>query len=236
MVNPEPETIRLSDRDEQILAHVRRYRITTQEVARRLFYPDHTREAVKNRLHRLRRAGYLAAGPLDAQRSYYRLTPHAAAALFGETDKIAAAPGVQALTQAYAMLSLCCLGNTRHERIMASEFQAQYPELIAPGLTLRFYYRDSEGDTQRIGLMLLGLSQDYVRVLRKARQAIQRRFQAAAWRERILSDGFTIAIVTEKQHKADRIEQAIADDQRLHMVQFWRVEAREDLIQLRPHP
>ena len=59
----------LTERDEEILRHVARYRLTTTEALRRLFFPDAKPGGEKNVLRRLT-GEYLQPQPLYGKRVY----------------------------------------------------------------------------------------------------------------------------------------------------------------------
>lgn len=216
----------------RVLAHVRRYRITTQQAVQRLFYPEGDDEAVKARIHRLRRAGLITSSPLTHRMNYYQLAPRAAAAVFGELAEKQRPPGVQSIADLYTILSFCCLGPQHFERYTTQEFEQAFPDLVSAGLPSRFYYRDANPDRERIGFLLPAINTDYRRVLRKCRHIFRRRYEMAAWRRLIEEDGFAIAIVVPRPEKAVRIREALEAQPDPIALKFWRLEVRDDLRQL----
>lgn len=94
--------VQLQKRDLQILTHVGTFRLTTVDTLKQLFFPQAREDALKSCLRRLRN-GFLVAEPLDAKRSYYRLTRRAAR-LLGFPREVAKPLGRQAKLERYALL------------------------------------------------------------------------------------------------------------------------------------
>jgi len=238
VVNPPTDPrFGLTALDMQILEHVRRFGMTTQEVAHHLFYADATLEAAKSRLRRLREKGWLATADLSARtpdlrakRSYYHLTPQALERLFARPAKYGKAQGPQALFEAYGILLFCCMRSIPRYRFMRSEFEQAYPDLSRPGLPARLYYRDIEDEQERIGYIYVHRSAHCRRVVRKCREVVAKRFRIPAWARRINQEGIVIAIVTSAPQSARQIAEAIYRE-KWHQVRF-RIEAWQDLLEL----
>ena len=107
--------LRIRKRDMQILQHVAKFRMTTQDALHARFFAGQQRDAVKSTLRRLCGAGpqgyFLKAEPLDARRVYYRLTPRATQ-LLGLADDLARPLGIQARIRRYAILWLMCIDDS----------------------------------------------------------------------------------------------------------------------------
>ncbi|MBK8183340.1 MAG: hypothetical protein IPK63_10800 [Candidatus Competibacteraceae bacterium] len=93
----------LTERDEEILKHVTRYRLTTTESLTPLVFPDAKPGGEKNVLRAFDER-YLQPQPLYGKRVYYQLTPVAAKAL-GETGGKRHPFGPQALVRLYGVLA-----------------------------------------------------------------------------------------------------------------------------------
>jgi hypothetical protein len=230
MVNqPVKAPIALTGTDEAILAHVRRFRMTTQEVVHRLFYPGRDPDVVKSSLRRLRDGGHLASATLYQQRRYYHLTPRAARVLFGEKDKVARPFGEQALPRAYGILAFCCLREPTRTKYTTAEFEKTFPQLVAPGLPSSWYYRDEDGTHNRLGFIQVDHGAHHRRIVSKCHAVIRRRMEFDTWRTLITADRFVIAIVTARQRKADRIQETLREE--LQTVKF-RIELVPELVNL----
>src|SRR5262245_60806711 len=68
----------LQERDQEILDHVMRYRLTTPEVLHRLFFSDSERNAVTKVTSRLCQNEFLQSHVLYASHTYFTLAPQGA--------------------------------------------------------------------------------------------------------------------------------------------------------------
>ena len=118
----------LQERDVQILKHVYRYRVSTNEVLYRLFFPDakNTESVRRVVTRRLVDRGYLDRGELRGNRRYYHLTT-TATKHFGWSDEMAKI-GTQTLPEVYATLLYCCTGETIYRRFTREEFRESFSE------------------------------------------------------------------------------------------------------------
>ena len=222
----------LTERDEEILKHVARYRLTTTEALRRLFFPDAKPGGEKNVLRRLT-GEYLQPQPLYGKRVYYQLTP-AAAKTLGETEESATPFGPQALVRLYGVLAFCCLGKTVRPVFTRTEFiQAfsQFADLLDLGQN--HFYLDSDGRTARLGQILVEQGGEYQRLLNKCRKLIDRGRELPGFQEIIADELFVIAIVIAEDSKREMLHVQL----RKNPLPVWcRVEVVSDLGNLMPHP
>jgi len=222
----------LTERDEEILKHVARYRLTTTEALRRLFFPDAKPGGEKNVLRRLT-GEYLQPQPLYGKRVYYQLTPTAAKTL-GETEESATPFGPQALVRLYGVLAFCCLGNTVKPVFTRTEFiQAfsRFADLLDLGQN--HFYLDSDGRTVRLGQILVEQGGEYQRLLNKCRKLIDRGRELPGFQEIIADELFVIAIVLAEDSKREMLQAQL----RKNPLPVWcRVEVVSDLGNLMPHP
>ena len=90
-------------------------------------------------LHQLCHAGFLGQAPLYHNRRYFFLDARGAAAVAEELPEgVTRQPygplSERAKIKNYAMLTFCCLGNHRPQRLSPADFTAHFPDLVRPGL------------------------------------------------------------------------------------------------------
>jgi uncharacterized protein (DUF433 family) len=152
--------------------HLYRFRITTEQVTARLLFEDDSEKA-HDYLSRLVESDELLCRSLYDTTLCYELAPSSFARIserFGNTTTTW--PGSLAgrpLVRACGMLSFCCLGKTRRERITPQELTEHYPELssFVHGGTLQYYV---DGDS--LGLCLVDTGQHYQRLIRKSQELV----------------------------------------------------------------
>lgn len=228
--NAATQDLKLTERDVEILGHIRRFRMTTSDVLHRLFFKGNEIDAVKSWVRRLRDADYLQTADLITPRKYLYLRPKAVRKLYGESGKMAKALGVFALARQFGILSFCCLGETAHRKLTVFEFKDMFPSLADNSLPKDFYYVDKSGATQRLGFIYVDHGCANERIYQRYRHIVAQRYRIAAWRQEVIEpDRFTVAIVTAKPEKKKRIEEVFAE--RKPMVPYC-VEAVPDLIHL----
>lgn len=119
------------NRDELILAHIARYRITTVEMLSRAFAlsPDAASKALSRRAPR-----FVLSFPFVHPRVYYGLTT-AGTRLAKVSPKLALSKplGRQALARAYAVLAFCCAGEPQRHRLTEPELREDFPALFEDG-------------------------------------------------------------------------------------------------------
>lgn len=197
--------IQLQPRDEDILEHVRRYRITTLDVLHRELFTGKGRDAVTSTLRRLRSANLLTTEELKPPRyRYYRLTKEAARS-FGLSVGFGMPLGEQALPSRYAMLCYCCLGSERRQVLTADEFKEEFPDCDSATLPKEPYYLDTEGVVPRLAFVSVDLGADAGRIIRKCRKFVGERMKQAGFRELIKDDAFLITILTARKRKQSTI-------------------------------
>lgn len=228
---------RLTDRQTEILAHIRAFRMSTFEVLHRLFFEDNEPEAVKSFVHRLREAGYLDTADLIYPRKYVYVTPMTVRRLFGESGKGAKPLGVYALARQFATLSFCCLGDTIQRKLTATEFREKFPTLSDNTLPKDFYYVDKDTSPQRLGFIYVDHGgSDPRRIYQRYRRIVTQRFRFPAWRQEVIDrDRFIVAVITAKEERKKRIEEAFAEHQAVradNRLVSHRIEVVPDLIHL----
>ena len=200
------------------------------EAVRKLYFPDAADEtAAVKVLSRLRRGRFLNARDLYPRRKYWTLTAAAARAR-GLNPKIARPLGYDALARAFGALAFCCLGEAPRSRFTPHEFRERFPSLYKPGPGASWYYVDEDDEgRKRLGLILVDKGGGYRRIARKCLDRTRQRLEIPAFRDVIVQDGFTIAVVTAWEEKKRFIEQALSDYDLYATV---RIEVHPELAQL----
>ena len=203
----------LTKRDEDILTHIATYRITVPEILGPLFFSEADRSAMTKVLSRLTRAGYLERRDLYPPKKYWTLSPAAATArgLTSEFSNI----GPQALAQAYATLYYCCSppSSVSRRHITRLELLSDRPQFAIKGLPSQDYFLETEGETTRLGLLIVDHGANYFRVLRKCRTATQKRYAHDAFRALIDQNRFIVGIATYHEKKRERMQTALNDNE-----------------------
>lgn len=195
----------LTERDGQILSHVARYRVTTAEILRRLFFAQAKPQAEKNVIRRLV-GDYLQPSPLYARKVYYQLTPTAARAL-GQSEELATPFGPQALLRLYGVLAFCCLGERIWQALTRAEFTQAFPEFAESlDLTQNHYYLDHDGSTARLGHIVVDQGGEYQRLIGKCRRFIERARDIPGLKEIVASDLLVTALVVGEEAKGERLK------------------------------
>ncbi len=208
MARSAERTVRLTGRDEAILDHLRRYRITTIEALHRLFWgPTTTPNAVSQVLARL---GAYVRGVDVGNRSFYQLTPEAARES-GEDEDFAKFPGATSLARHYAMLEYCCLGDVRREHITARELRENFPSCDGRGIARNAYFHTFEAPA-KMGWLEVDCGNHAATRAKKCRKQFAKRYEAEGLRFRQLADAgqFGIALVTSSAGKKQALERALA--------------------------
>ncbi|MBU0716955.1 MAG: hypothetical protein KJ749_01795 [Planctomycetes bacterium] len=205
--------LQLTERDSEILAHIRCFRMSTYEVLHRLFFEGNELDAVKSWVRRLRDAGHLDTADLIYPRKYVYLTPKAVVRLYGDSGKGAKPLGVYALARQFAVLSFCCLGDTLHRKLTVAEFRAKFPTLAENTLPKDFYYVDKDTSPQRLGFIYVDHGGSHPRrIYDRYRRIVTQRFKFPTWRREVIDrDRFIVAVVTAKSERKKRIEEAFAE-------------------------
>lgn len=200
-------------KQERVLAHVARYRLTTTRILDRLYFPADTpaHDARKSVVKQLTRQGYLASAPLlgEGREVYYHLTAAGAVHLgFPETYG-----GIgQDLVRAYARLLFCCAQKAR-PRFTAAEFDAAFPGLRPAGSQL---FRDFPGhayylDTDSAGTRRLGRILDIAGHFKPAVVGAALSYAEGAFPALVADNRFCLALVVATVAKRQEIARALAE-------------------------
>ena len=194
----------LSQSERQVLAHVERYRMTTNEILKARCFPELTSNAISKITAKLCRLGYLERHPLFGGQDYFLLS-RKATNLLGVSPRRSEPLGPQALPLHYGVSLYCSLAAVPKDRLTADELKEKYG-LTSVADLIAAYCED--GDQLCLLRVDLGGSADHV--VRKCREDVRRRMEGPTWRELIDAGRFRIVIVTATVEKAAAIRQALA--------------------------
>lgn len=205
--------LRLTERDERILRHIARYRLTTLETVARLYFEPEgkTLEAAKSTLRRLWQdeEPLIESKPLTGKgrEVYYHLGTAGARAL-GLPDPERMAHGFDKLevrATHVGRLYFCCHGEAPRPKFTAEEFDQFFPGYRAPGsdLQARFfqdaYYLDTSDGVRRLGRILVDNGRDLVATAARLVEQVEAMFP-----EFLAADRFALALVFATEAKCDR--------------------------------
>lgn len=204
-------SVRLTDRDRDILEHVARYRVTTIEALHRLFWePETTPNAVSQVLARLVSGGHLACieGLLGAQSGY--LFTASEAREYGEDEDFARPPGAASLVRHVAMLEYCCLGGARRDHITDREIRANYPSFDGRGIARHGYFHTCE-EPPRLGWLEVDCGNNPANRVRKCAKQFAKRYDSPGlrFRELAVAGRFSIVLVTTSEPKRRALQRAL---------------------------
>lgn len=222
--------VRLTERDLEILEHMRTFRMTTMPVLHRLFFADQDIDAVRSWKRRMRGAGLIDTAPFVRYEKYLHLTLAGWKKLGEQPPKGRTTLTEFPLARQYGMLAFCCLLDTVQRKLTAREFVEKFPSLADNSMPKDYYYVDKDSQPQRLGFIYVDHGRKAERVYQRYRDIIRQRFKHPPWRQDVIERGrFIVAIVTAKPAKKKLIEQVFAK-QKLWIP--YRVEAVPDLIDL----
>lgn len=190
-------------RDRLIVQHVGRFRITTNEVVHKLFFPHSQPNAVTKVTARLTAAGLLRQFPLYHPRAYFTLGEEGQAFL-GLSGNRVLPLGPQSLPIEYGVLAYSTLGRVAHNRLSRRELQQQYP-FLTEGL-IEQPYTECENVLELIRVDLGG-SADHV--ARKCVRDIELRGACIEFSSLMLEGRFRLVVVTCTTEKAAVIRTAL---------------------------
>ncbi len=202
----------LSDHQRCVLQHIRLFRITTQESARRAcFAPASTPSGVDSFFARLRKRGFVRAAQLAGTEKYYYLTKKTYQSVFSEPaaeERV----GSYAVVEWYGRLVFCMRQPEVRKKLHWSEFDRLFPQLHDPRQPRRhIFYIDKETGIGRLGLIYVDPGNRFDRVCNRIRnQLVGKLLAQGAWREHVIDgDRLTIAIVCTAAMRAAQLQQEL---------------------------
>lgn len=205
----------LSEKQKQILEHIRVFRMTTPDIVKKLFYPDETDNAVKSHLRRLRESGHIQSAPLFHKQVYYHLNPGAARKIFDDDPRTVGPHSPMALAETYGMLRFCCDGPTRFHKFTRKEFVEEFPELLIQNIPEFNYYMDAAPEGKRLGHIYVDRGAKTERVVQRIQSIVGKRLRHPIWHREVLSNQncrFAMGVVTFSDEKANVIQKRLSED------------------------
>ena len=205
----------LTEKQKQVLDHVRVFRMTTPDMVKKLFYPEETENAVKSHLRRLRESGHIRSAPLFRKNHYYYLSPDAARKLYDDDPRTVGPHSPMAIAETYGMLRFCCDGPIQFHKFTRKEFVEEFPELIIKNVQEFNYYMDKDSAGNRLGHIYVDRGAKIERIIKRIQTIVGRRLQHPVWHRDILSREncrFAIGVVTFPDRKAAVIEKKLKEE------------------------
>jgi hypothetical protein len=242
------KNVRLTERDITILRdHVARFRMTTTVTVHRLHFEPQgcDVDATKSWLRRMKDGGYLAAADLYGESNrkvkYFHLTDEGAGQVaYGETRIPSGHVSPGRLSEAFGVLSFCCLGPRVYRKLTPQELEQRLTTLFEGNNLPRepYYLDDDHADEvdapeNKLGYIYVdkGGSTPYWRVVERYHRLVAQRRAFRPWRDYFDKGRFIVTIVTATAGKKKQIDDAL--QQKPNPVPF-RVDVRPELVHLRP--
>ncbi len=219
ILSPTPSQVGLKGRDERILRHVTRYRLTTLDVVHHLFFEPEgkCKETARTVVRRLRkhepekgRPALLMRTTLVGRQPCYHLTP-LAARMLGVPSAPTALIGTHARPIAYGVLLFCCLSDEPRRCESRAAMQDLYPEIapcFRPGQN--FFLRTDQAGVERFGQIYVDLGAEARPFIRKVLKAYRRHCKHPEFLSKH-DEHFSFAIVTHSKSKRDALIRAARD-------------------------
>ena len=222
---------RLSTRQRQIIEHVVRDRLTTNEAVQLLFFAACHPTSVTRATAELCSLGWLTSFPLVYPTKYFRLGKRAASA-FGLTVHSTQPFGPQSLPTEYAVLRYTSTNHHHVRRLVASEMLTLHPwhktEWFYSPHCIR---RSSDRSITELIRVDLGGPADYI--ARKCQAELNARFTTGEFRKLLARREFQLVIITGSTEKAAQIDSALTAHQWPDGTLF-RIAVFTDLLPLLP--
>lgn len=200
-------TARLSDRDERIIEHVARHRITTNEVVHKLFFASQQPNAVTRVTARLCHSGYLRKFPLYHPRFYFRLGPQSIQRLVLSEHRIRPL-GPQSLPIEFGTLAWSTMGESYHRRLTPQELRNSCGWMDERLLALP-HCLDESGTSPILELVRIDLGGRPDHVARKCVFDIQLRSRHDEFKDMVRHESVRLVVVTGTTDKAAAIRDAL---------------------------
>ena len=200
----ELQPLSAKNRDQKILAHVLRFRLTTLAALMKVVLPGLSRNAVNKIRNRLCARSLLCKYDLVYPTKYFMLGESAARAL-GAGNQRAKSLGAQSLPQEFALLAFATLGTKRHLRLDSSEIQAQWPWMPAQLASVP-HCVDQDGVLELIRVDLGGPADH---VARKCASDLAKRSRIPEFLPFVSDGQFRLVVITATSGKANAIQRSL---------------------------
>lgn len=223
--------IQLTGRDRDIIEHVVRDRITTNEVIQNRYFDDSHASAVTRATARLCAASWLSAFPLLYPTKYFipgKLTASAYGLSIGRTYPL----GPQALPREFAVLKYTAANSPNVIRLNNQEILLSAPWYQAEWMQASHCQREVDGKLV-LELIRVDLGGPADLIARKCRKDVEARRKLQAFTEMVAEGRFSMVVVTGSTAKAAAIQAALSQHRWPTNLQF-RLAVFVSLIPLLP--
>lgn len=203
-VDPQLQRRSAKGRDQQILDHVTRFRLTTLESLQKAVLPELSRNALNKITNRLCARGLLRKYTLVHPTKYFMLGASAARAL-GVGSQRTAALGPQSLPQEFALLAFATLGTKRHLRLDSSEIQARWPWMSAALVSVPHCIDQAEV----LELIRVDLGGPADHVARKCAADLAKRCRVSEFLPFVAAGQFRLVVITATSGKANAVQRSL---------------------------
>jgi hypothetical protein len=204
--NKSPQN-RLTTRDREIIEHVVRYRISTNEVIQKLFFEGAHATSVTRITARLCSTGWLSAFPLIYPTKYF-VPGKLAASAYGLPLARTYPLGPQSLPTEFAVLEYAAANTPHVVRLDLGQIQSLLPWYEEEWFHAPHCKRGSE-EKQTLELVRVDLGGPADHIARKCRRDIGLRHKAVKFTHLIANQAFGMAIITGSTQKAAAIQSAL---------------------------
>ena len=197
-----------AERDQLILEHVARYRMTTLEAIQRAVLTGLSRNAVNKIANRLCDAGSLRKHTLLYPMNYFVLGASSVRNLGLGTHR-ASPLGSQSLPQEFALLAFATLGPHQHLRLNAAEVKRRC-QWLPLSLAVASHCIDQ---TNVLELVRVDLGGPADHVARKCASDLSERCRISEVLQDVAAGQFRLVVITSTTGKAAAIKQALSHHQ-----------------------
>lgn len=198
---PEPKQsgLRLSPRDLRILKFVAAFWLAISDVLARVFFHGLKKDAMKSTLRRLCGKGptyrLLRPEPLDTHRVAYRLT-NRGARLIGASPQHARPLGPQARIERLAVLQFIHAEGEAKRTLISGKKLREHFDLTGHRLPRHRFYLEEEGESLRLGFLVVDHGAHTKRIVRKSVQVLARFLRHGWFDDYLKNSQFTLTILT----------------------------------------
>lgn len=195
-------------RDNSILKHIYRMRLSTPEIVHQMYFPDATLNAVSQVMKRHAARRSVNSYPLWGKRIYWTLGSRWIRS-HGVSRRRTLPIGEQALPVEYGVLIYCCRNpdGIVRKRLLPHELQKPYPWF--PDSMLHHPFCLEHGSsTRRLAAIRVEASSSTEHIIEKHLQVLYRWRQVAEFDQLFRDDGFMFVNITPTVEAAERLDHA----------------------------
>lgn len=190
-------------RDNDILRHVHRMRISTRAVLHAMFFLGCSLNAVSQATARMVKHGLLNTYPLYGKRTYFTLGPRCVR-LYGVSRRKCLVLGEQILPTEFGVLGFCCLTDIIRKRLIPDELRARYPWIPRQFYTQPTYI-DKDDRKSRLAVVHVEMADQPRYVVQKHSRQLHAYREHSRLRQLIENDEFMVVTVTTTPERRDAI-------------------------------